>query len=62
MTHFTHMLMIDILCCKYGLKWHSLLFGNNRKLVKWFVIVHSAIKYWVLSYKRFLHAKNNKSK
>ena len=34
-----------------------LLFGNNRKLVRLFAVVNSAVEYWILSHKRFLHAK-----
>jgi len=37
--------------CKFGLKWHSLLFTNNRKLVQMFAVVYSAVV------KGHLHAK-----
>ena len=38
--------------CKFGLKCHSLLFGNNWKLVRVFAVVYSAVGYRILSHKR----------
>jgi len=43
--------------CKCGLKWHSLLFGNNRKLVQVFAVVYSVVKYWSFLIKDYLLAK-----
>ena len=44
------------------MKWHSLLFGNNRKLVQVFAVVYLAVEYWILPHKRIFTCNNNKSK
>jgi len=43
------------LYCKLGLKWHSLLFGKNRKLIRVFAVVYSAVEFCLM--KGYLHAK-----
>ena len=60
-TRFIYVLTRAIYC-HVGLKWHSLLFGNNRKLFRVFAVVYSAVEYCILSHKRVFNCKNNKSK
>jgi len=45
-TRFIYVLTRAIYC-HVGLKWHSLLFGNNRKLFRVFVVVYSNLSMYV---------------